>query len=262
MPTRWFGATRGVAAARASPAASRSGKWRSSPLVARRAQDVITADNGAVGRTIRFAGIATTLTTALLIWPPLSQAPALVSGATEYGASGHLSVAAGARDHTDHGPNLRRTVRAARPRGSPRSRLAILALAFATSLAALVGRGLDAARSQSGVPRVDVRGGVRRKDACGSRERMNETLAGRVMVNRRVSVSCSFGACVRAARARHVLDRTQTYAPRTDGDHRRGRPRSLFRLLRSVVHGAGTRSGPQRSGTWLPRARIDCGVGA
>lgn len=33
-----------------------------------------TADDGAVGRTIRVAGIATTVTTALLVWPPMRHA--------------------------------------------------------------------------------------------------------------------------------------------------------------------------------------------
>jgi hypothetical protein len=38
--------------------------------------ELFTADGGAVGRTIRYSGIATTLTTAGLVWVPLRQMPA------------------------------------------------------------------------------------------------------------------------------------------------------------------------------------------
>jgi hypothetical protein len=117
--------------------------WKVALVAAGRAsgQDVITADNGAVGRTIRFAGIATTLTTALLIWPPLSQAPALVSGARNtvllviylLPQALAITLTMGLIFGVLCGLRGREV--------SPRSRLAILALAFATSLAALAVAG-------------------------------------------------------------------------------------------------------------------------
>jgi len=56
--------------------------WKVVAMVLGRAstQELSTADGGAVSRTIRFAGIATTVTTAILVWPPLNHAPRLVSG--------------------------------------------------------------------------------------------------------------------------------------------------------------------------------------
>lgn len=56
--------------------------WKVSAIVLGRAstRELSTADGGSVGRTIRFAGIATTLMTALLMWPPLSHVTS-ISGA-------------------------------------------------------------------------------------------------------------------------------------------------------------------------------------
>ena len=49
--------------------------WKVATMVLGRAltEDVTRSDNGSIGRTIRFAGIATTLITALLVWVPLRQ---------------------------------------------------------------------------------------------------------------------------------------------------------------------------------------------